>query len=305
MLLLIFSSSCHLNLNMKKFLILILLVTSTACHPPTTEDPTDTPTDPTEESASALKVGSFNVQVFGVSKMSDPAVVHTLVKIFSRYDLILMQEIRDANGTSIIQFMQDLNDANSNQYSYIISSRLGRSSSKEQYAFIYKKSLVKVLDQYVFNDGSDVFEREPLIALWEFIPTGEQFFTIGLHAKPEDVVNELNALDNVYYEAEDLYNNNKSIIMGDFNADCTYLNDTQYNNLLLRNDSQFSWSIPKTWDTTSGSTDCAYDNLLTTGSFSNRVSGVHVFNYQNAYSLDNSQTSDVSDHYPIGLTISF
>lgn len=293
---------------MKKLLIVFLLLNVTGCKwdKDYGKDPNADTNSPTETSqASSLRVGSFNIQVFGVSKMTNGTTVNHLVNILSRYDLVLIQEIRDASGSAIVNLLGFLNEQNNDQYRMVLGARAGRSSSKEQYAFFYRKDLLQAVQFFDYSDPGDLFEREPLIAYWKFLPNNEEFFTIGLHSKPEDVFNEMQALYNVYYYAEDYFRNNKSILMGDFNADCTYLNNTQYNNLSMRNDSQFTWHISKGTDTTSGATVCAYDRLVTTGSFSNRTSGVHVFNYQSFYNLDATTTSNISDHYPVGLTIGF
>lgn len=289
---------------MQKILILILFIGLTGCK---VSDPTpeDENPNPPYEGGSSLSVAAFNIQVFGVTKMSKPEVVNVLVKTVSRYDLVLIQEIRDSGGSTIVNFMQQLNDYSGNKYSYIIGTRLGRSSSKEQYAYIYNKNNLRVLDSFDYNDVGDIFEREPFVALFEFLPTGDIFFTIGLHAKPADVINELNQLDNVYSYAEDVFNSNKSIIMGDLNADCTYLSDAAESSLHLKTDPQFNWHISKSVDTTVGSTNCAYDRIITTGSISSRVNKVEIFNFLNAYNLTQSQGEDVSDHYPVSITVGF
>ena len=46
-------------------------------------------------------------------------------------------------------------------YNLTISERLGRTNSKEQYAFLYRMSTVEILSTYQFEDPMDVFEREP------------------------------------------------------------------------------------------------------------------------------------------------
>lgn len=123
--------------------------------------------------------------------------------------------------------------------------------------------------------------------------------------KPSDVVNELNKLDDVYFFAEDYYNLNKSIIMGDLNADCSYLSDSAENSLHLKTDAQFTWHINKSMDTTAGNSDCAYDRIITTGSISNHVTGVEIFNFQSKFGLSSSAAADVSDHYPVSITLQF
>ena len=50
--------------------------------------------------STSLNVASFNIQVFGVSKMSKPDVVEILLKILDRYDMTFIQEIRDSSNTA-------------------------------------------------------------------------------------------------------------------------------------------------------------------------------------------------------------
>ena len=46
-------------------------------------------------------------------------------------------------------------------YNMSISERLGRTNSKEQYAFLYRTARVEILSAHQFNDSADVFQREP------------------------------------------------------------------------------------------------------------------------------------------------
>ena len=58
--------------------------------------------------------------------------------MLQRYDLVLVQEIRDTKGTAFETLVGQLNDKADNLYDFIISKRTGRSVSKEQYGFIYR-----------------------------------------------------------------------------------------------------------------------------------------------------------------------
>ncbi len=49
------------------------------------------------------------------------------------------------------------------------------------------------------------------------------------------------------------------MLMGDFNADCSYVTTSQWSSIRLRTSSAFQWLIPDSADTTVTSTDCAYD----------------------------------------------
>ena len=85
------------------------------------------------------------------------------------------------------------------------------------------------------------------------------FFLVGLHSKPTDTVSELNNLDDVYNQATEYFRTENAIILGDLNADCTYLSRTRYNQLDLVTDGRFTWLIDNDQDTTTTSTNCAYD----------------------------------------------
>ena len=67
--------------------------------------------------------------------MNKPKVVKYLVKIVKRYDVILIQEIRDKSGTAINKLLKKVNENNYDPYKLIISERIGRSSMKETICF--------------------------------------------------------------------------------------------------------------------------------------------------------------------------
>lgn len=49
------------------------------------------------------------------------------------------------------------------------------------------------------------------------------------------------------------------MLMGDFNAGCSYVTSSQWSSIRLRTSPAFQWLIPDTADTTVTSTHCAYD----------------------------------------------
>ena len=54
-------------------------------------------------------------------------------------------------------------------------------------------------------------------------------------------------------------NTDNILILGDLNADCSYITDSEKENLLLRVNEQYEWFIDDSVDTTISNTDCAYD----------------------------------------------
>ena len=91
------------------------------------------------------------------------------------------------------------------------------------------------------------------------------FFLIVIHTQPSDTANEIDGLLDVYDSAVNYFSTSAGMILGDLNADCSYLSNTKYNNLRLFVNTSFTWWIDKNADTTSkATTDCAYDRYNNT-----------------------------------------
>lgn len=249
----------------------------------------------------SIKISAFNIQIFGRSKSQKPEVMKQLVKILNRSDINFIQEIRDKSGSALRSLWAQTNQANAHKFALIQSEPLGRTSSKEQYAYMYNDDLVQVLEYAVYPDPYDVFEREPFMALWKS-RSGEEFITIGLHAKPSDVDRELAALNDVVEYAQYRWANHSVLIMGDLNADCDYYNEDEGFSHIAADIE--SWILDHE-DTTVGATNCSYDRFLSTGSLGEHIKEVEVFNFERVYKLSHEFSKQISDHYPIELTLDF
>ena len=87
------------------------------------------------------------------------------------------------------------------------------------------------------------------------------FFLIASHTKPSDAPAEINHLDDVFVSASNYFSTSTGFILGDLNADCSYLSQTRYNTLDLVLNTSFTWWINNSVDTTTGTTNCAYDRF--------------------------------------------
>ena len=85
------------------------------------------------------------------------------------------------------------------------------------------------------------------------------FFIVASHIRPTDALNELNSLDEAFNEAKTVFSTDLGMIMGDLNADCSYLSNANYDLLDLIIDTNFTWWIDKLADTTTSNSNCAYD----------------------------------------------
>ncbi|XP_067683854.1 deoxyribonuclease-1-like [Haliotis asinina] len=264
---------------------------------------------------SGLRLGAFNLKIFGTSKASKPDVVETIAKIISRYDIILLMEIRDSTGTAtsvLKQKLQRHKDVTS-PYGWEISDRLGRTKSKEEYVFIYRKDRgISVVDKYHYDDGDeavkeDTFEREPFIVRFHSNRTVvPDFSLVAIHTNPSKAPGEIKSLLDVYRDVKKKWNSDDVIILGDLNADCTYVRKSHWPTIDIRNQPEFYWPIGDDVDTTVTDTDCAYDRFIISGKRlrdSVLNNSVGIFNFQEQYKLSKQQALSVSDHFPIELDL--
>lgn len=88
--------------------------------------------------AAALRIGAFNIQSFGDSKVSDPACGGVIAQILAGYDITLVQEVRDPDLSAVSALMEQINSVSRHEYSFVSSEPLGRDQYKEMYLFIYR-----------------------------------------------------------------------------------------------------------------------------------------------------------------------
>ncbi|XP_050405109.1 deoxyribonuclease-1 [Patella vulgata] len=270
------------------------------------------PTCTNSIAAPPLTIGAFNIQIFGIRKMRQKIVTEILMKIITRYDILVIQEIRDRHQTSLDKLLNNLNTVDPyNPYKYEVSERLGRKGCKEQYAFLYRCRKLRITDVYQYDDGvddgTDVFAREPFAVRFE-CPTTEikDFAIIAIHTSPKNAVREIRALHTVYEKTKHHWDLEDIIIAGDFNADGDYVRKGDWEKITLRSDRRFSWLINDDVDTTVGSTDCAYDRFVVAGKQLTKAvvpGSAKTFAFDAAYNLTRDEAEDISDHYPIELKI--
>ncbi|MCK4399684.1 hypothetical protein KAV46_01760, partial [Candidatus Bathyarchaeota archaeon] len=207
-------------------------------------------------------------------------------------------EIRDSSGETAPAYLEHINGEDAS-YAYIESERLGRTTSKESYAYYWNTETVEYLEgtAYVYNDTGDVFEREPYVA--SFSSGGFDFTLVGIHVKPDDAENEIGNLTAVVASvlASDP-SEGDVIVMGDFNADGGYFDEDGPSPLIGEG---YHWIVENSYDTMT-KTDWTYDRIvLLDGTLGGEyVTGsCEVFYFDTVYGLGQELTEDVSDHYPV------
>lgn len=262
--------------------------------------------------AGTLRIAAFNIRTFGETKMSNATLSVYFVKILSRYDIAVIQEVRDSHLVAVGKLLDELNRDKPDTYRYVVSEPLGRKSYKEQYLFVYRPDQVSILDSYQYDDGcepcgNDTFSREPAIVKF-FSPYTEvqEFAIVPLHAAPTEAVSEIDALYDVYLDVWQKWGLEDIMFMGDFNAGCSYVTSSQWSSIRLRTSPIFQWLIPDSADTTVTSTHCAYDRIVVAGALLQAAvvpNSAVPFDFQAEYRLSNQLAEAISDHYPVEVTL--
>tara|TARA_Y100000766_G_scaffold245633_1_gene225637 strand:- start:3141 stop:4112 length:972 start_codon:yes stop_codon:yes gene_type:complete len=253
------------------------------------------------ERQDVVRIATFNIKIFGETKMGKADVVSELVNITLRYDMVVVQEIKDLDQTVPYDFLDAINAQSNVTYAIALSERSGQQQddqgSQEQYAFYYRTSRFNLESSWLHNDSElDEFQREPFISTFQMLSTNgtvlQDITLITLHTKPANAVNETASLHNVVETYKENTTVSDIVVLGDFNADCSYASTYELNQLDIR-DPDYLWVVPDSADTTfSENTHCAYDRIVLTSDVDGRFFG--------RWGVDRSMTSsDVSDHFPV------
>ena len=252
---------------------------------------------PVQRSGDTIRIASFNIQVFGKSKLEKPIVVDILARICRQFDVIAIQELRSKDQDIMPRFVETVNESG-RQYDYVIGPRLGRSSSKEQYVFLFDRASIEVdrSQLYTIADPDDLLHREPLVGWFRVRgPSPETAFTfslVNIHTDPDETDTELDALDDVFRVVrDDGRMEDDVLILGDLNVDDRHMGE-------LGMVSGITWVISGMPTNTRGSKQ--YDNIVFHGQATSEFEGRGgVMDFMREYNLTMDEALEVSDHLPV------
>lgn len=292
--------------NLLRISFVVCAITIAACiHIPSPSPTSQGSIPPTGTStqnpvtSSTIKIGTFNIQNLGLTKIGKAEVVAALVGIIRKYDVIAVDEISDKSNVTAFRFLDSINKNQTVRYGLVLSQRTGQQpnnlSSQEQYGFYYNTSTIKDLGQsMLYNDSiHDYFCREPFLAHFKTNNGNFSFVLCAIHTKPEAALEEIRSLHEVLTWAKTKYADEDDFIaLGDFNASCTYVTPAQLDTLEIRK-SSYKWIIADTVKTNLSSKQCAYDRIVMTNPATTQ-------DYTGNWGVDRCFTSKtISDHWPV------
>ncbi|XP_012587129.1 PREDICTED: deoxyribonuclease-1 [Condylura cristata] len=90
--------------------------------------------------ALSLKIAAFNIRTFGETKISNATLCSYILQILSRYDITVIQEVRDKHLMAVGKLLDGLNQDAPDAFHYVVSEPLGRGSYKERYLYVFRYS---------------------------------------------------------------------------------------------------------------------------------------------------------------------
>jgi deoxyribonuclease-1-like protein len=247
--------------------------------------------------ADALLICSFNIQVFGESKLAKPEVVEVLARVVRMFDIVAVQEVRAKSDAVVPTFVQAVN-ADGSRYHWVIGPRLGRTVSKEQYTFIYDTARVEVDPASLGTapNPGDKLHRPPMFARFRTRATPPEaaftFWMVDIHTDPDEVPQEVDALADVFVAMQKARPDEDDVILlGDLNAA-----PNQFGRIAQI--PNIGWAVSGT--TTNTRRSKTYDNII----FSRAATAEYlgrwgVLDLQSTFGLSLDDALKVSDHNPV------
>lgn len=242
---------------------------------PTAEQPIEPVTVASNQTT--VKIASWNIENFGKTKASDQDRMQTIASIIKEYDVIALQEISNLKeasdagcarnegfcpGDASCGLIENALSAKLPGYKFAFSPQV----KDERYLFIYNPGTVTLIGAELVKDSEESgsacdpsetgkMVRQPFKGVFK---AGEfDFVLLTAHTSPSDNIDELEGLAYFYREVEK-GDEKDIIILGDLNADCSYLR----NESITLKSPEFTWIVDDSSDTTVAQTNCAYDRFI-------------------------------------------
>ena len=218
-----------------------------------------------------ISIACWNLQIFGKTKASNETLIEYYAEKLEKYDIFIIQEIRDASGDAI-----DALAARFPHHQYIISNRAGQSSSKEQYAVFYNNQTNLIASYDYQSEYQYDMQRPPLKCT--FSSNNWTFTIYTIHTQPNNVDAELTVMETLIDQSF-----SDTIILGDLNADGKYYDEDNKNHF-----TDWIWVVGNEIDTTVAASDNTYDRILINNAAQNNFI---------SFGIMDDVSSNQSDHY--------
>ncbi len=265
------------------------------------------PRNPRGKSQTAIRIASFNIQVFGESKSSKPEVMQQLAAVFLQFDVVAVQEIRGDPKVPIERLLREIS-RQGGRYRAVHGPPIGRTSQTECYGFVWDQERIDVIENsdFLVDDPLDRMHRQPMVASFQtrVAPVDSRlpfrFTLINVHTDPDEVrgdtpENELNVLDDVFRSVRNYeYETNGEddfFLLGDLNVDVKGLRELGQIPGMV----SLIGNVP----TNTRQTKCYDHMLIDSGVTTEFLHRSGVLNLERFFGIDQAAALKISDHYPV------
>jgi deoxyribonuclease-1-like protein len=288
---------------MKTFIILILsfAIALSGCSQP------DTSNLPPPGSSDKVRIGAFNIQIFGPTKASHPNTLTVLAEIASTYDVLAIEEVGSNGSTATEATCISVMDTYVARINQIVGSDAYAYIRSNQYGIVYRKGEFQVVASGLYT-GTASFTYTPLIAYLKSTTGNFDFAMIVIHTSPSVATSEIPALKTAMAEVSTLYSEPDVVCLGDYNGDGTYYTEGTGTDLAGFPSPTYITAIPNSADTTVAASSNTYDRIELSSSMASDFDlsyGVmqpgQVYDVTVCEGTDTTRGTEsaLSDHYPV------
>jgi endonuclease/exonuclease/phosphatase family metal-dependent hydrolase len=254
-----------------------------------------------------VRIGAFNVQIFGISKVKKTHVLTVLAEIASTYDVLALEEVGNNASTASDATCTEVMDDYVARINQIVGSDAYAYCRGNQYGIVYKKSEFTLVGSSLYS-GSEPFTYTPLTAYFKSKEGDFDFAMLVIHTSPSKAKEEIPELKTAMAEVASLYKEPDVIALGDFNGDGSYYTEGTGTNLSGFDSGNYISAIPNSFDTTVASSSNTYDRIELSSSMKSDFDGKSgVLEFGKLFDVSQCEgtaktagtESAVSDHYPV------
>lgn len=245
---------------------------------------------------STIRVGSFNTQHYGATKIGKLATMESLAKICRQFDVLALQEISGREQDLLPVLVQKIN-LSGRRFDYLVGPRVGPEGNQLQFAFLFDTDRIETdrYQLYTVEDPSQLIAYEPLVAWFRTKTVGtEEAFTfsvVNVQIDEQRRDEELGLLTELLNSVRrDGRQEDDCLLVGDFGA-----SDQQLLSLRSHGHVPALQGIP-----TNVRGNAMLDNILISQASTKEFTGrVGVLDFLREFNLTLDQAMEVSDHLPI------
>lgn len=259
--------------------------------------------------ADIITVASFNMQIFGETKISRKNTLAVLASIITKFDIVALQEVGSNASTASDEkcdsLMNTFINAINEQYDYAVYAY----ARGNQYAYVYRKDKLELLDMQLYS-GVFSFSYTPIIGYFKTLNGNLDFILCTIHTSPLLAKSEIPGIKIAMEEYMAFYDEKDCIALGDFNSDGSYFIEGRGES--LSGFSEYITGIPNSADTTVALSSNTYDRIQMTASMAEDFTTAwNVFIFSDYYDVsvcEGTKTTAgtenaLSDHYPVWIEL--